>query len=62
MQVYSQTKLSARITSERLKVLVDAFTTKDVTQASALSLQAKSLAKLGAAVHDEISSNEVIIK
>lgn len=56
--VLLQTKLSARITSERLKVMVDAFCVNDPTRASALKLQAKSLAKIGSKIHAEISSKE----
>lgn len=57
-QVHSQSKLSARIASQHLRVMVDAFCSTKFSRASALNLQARSLEKLGSNVHAEITSRK----
>lgn len=57
-EIHSHTKLAARVTSERLRVLIDAFFTTNNARAPALNLQAKALAKISSSVHSEIASIE----
>lgn len=57
-QVQSQVKLSTRIISERLRIMVDAFCVNDVIKGLSLNLQARSLAKIGSTVDAEIISKE----
>lgn len=61
-QVQSQTKLSAQISSERLKVLVDAFCAIDTMRASAFNLQAKALAKIASSVDSDITAIEDLMR
>lgn len=57
-QVQSQVKLSTRIISKRLRIMVDAFCINDMVKGLSLNLQAKSLAKIGSTVDAEIISKE----
>ncbi|MCO5554582.1 hypothetical protein L7F22_008112 [Adiantum nelumboides] len=57
-QVQSQAKLSTRIIAERLKLMVNSFCGDDVTKGLSLSLQARSLAKIGSTVDAEVVSKE----
>eukprot|EP00250_Pteridium_aquilinum_P008181 c17743_g1_i1 orf=321-3110(+) len=57
-QVQSQVKLSIRIISERLRILVDGFCADDVIKGLSFNLQARSLAKIGSTVDAEIISKE----
>ncbi|KAI5082867.1 hypothetical protein GOP47_0002610 [Adiantum capillus-veneris] len=57
-EIHSNTKLAARITSERLRAQIDAFSASSANRASALNLQAKALAKIASSVHSEIATIE----
>ncbi|KAH7421013.1 hypothetical protein KP509_13G036300 [Ceratopteris richardii] len=57
-QVRSQLKLSTCVISERLRLMVDSFCGNDLTRASSLNLQARSLAQIGSSIDAAIIFKE----
>ncbi|KAH7442985.1 hypothetical protein KP509_02G011400 [Ceratopteris richardii] len=55
-EIHSYTKLAARISSERLRVMTDAFSSVPTSKSMALSQQAKALAKIAESTQSEIAS------
>eukprot|EP01018_Ginkgo_biloba_P034008 Gb_26774 [translate_table: standard] len=61
-QVQEKSKLSARITSEVLTLLVEAFRANDYKEANSLCFQAKSLSTAGVSILKQVEDKQVDIK
>lgn len=61
MQIQEKSKLSSRITSDVITVLVEAFNADEYKQVNSLCFQTRSLSAVGASILKQLEDNQVEI-